>query len=80
MLTRDSWIWLVGLLAAVVGYLMTAQKPPTAWSYMEYLQAASFILAYIVGRLSSSPLAGDKTPLAETKPGLGGILKLTDKG
>lgn len=80
MITRDSWIWLIGLAAACVGYLITAQKPPTQWSYMEYLQAASFVLAYIVGRLSSSPLAGDETPVADTKLAVGGLLKLTDKG
>lgn len=71
MITRDSWIWLLGFLAAAVGYLITAQQPPTAWSYMEWLQACAFVLAYVVGRLSSSPLAGAHDKLAETKTVLG---------
>ena len=79
MLNRDSLTWLLLLAVAVVGYLITAAKPPTEWGYMEWLQAASFILAWIVGKLGSSPLAGEKTPTADTKLALGGILKLTDK-
>lgn len=80
MITRDSWVWLLGLLAAAVGYLITAQKPPTAWGYMEWLQAVSFVLAYIVGRFSTSPLAGDTTTPAKTTTALGGLLKLTKEG
>ena len=78
MLTRDSIIWTLGFLAAAVGYLVTAQTPPTQWTYMQWLQAVAFILAYVVGRLSSSPLAGDTTPHAETYTALGGILRMKD--
>jgi len=79
MLTRDSWIWLLGLLAATIGYLITAQDPPTAWSYMQWLQALSFVLAYAVGRLSSSPLAGEKTLKKESYSALGGLVRMSDK-
>jgi hypothetical protein len=78
VITRDSWIWLLGFLAATVGYLITAHKPPTEWSYMEWLQAASFVLAYLVGRMSASPLAGDATKLAETKPAVFGLFSVKE--
>jgi len=78
MLTRDSVVWTLGFLAALVGYLVTAQKPPSQWAYMEWLQAATFVIAWIMGRLSSSPLAGADTPKRESYPALGGLLRMKD--
>lgn len=57
-LTRDSAVLWLGLAVAVVGYLSTAANPPTHWSYTEWLQAASFLLAWISGKLATSPLKG----------------------
>ena len=71
MITRDSWVWVLGFIAAAIGYLITAQTPPLAWTYMQWLQALAFLVAYLVGRFSSSPLAGAKDKLAETKTVLG---------
>ena len=59
-LTRDSMVLWLGLGVAVVGYLTTAKDPPTQWDYMDWLQACSFILAWVVGKLATSPLAGAK--------------------
>jgi hypothetical protein len=58
MWNRDSLILWVGLAVAVVGYLSTAMNPPTQWGYMEWLQAASFMLAWVTGKLATSPLPG----------------------
>lgn len=58
MLHRDSALLWVGLGVAIVGYLITAAKPPNQWSYMEWLQAASMLLAWVSGKLASSPLPG----------------------
>ena len=79
MLTRDSLTWIVLLLVAAVGYLTTAAKPPTEWGYMEWLQAASFLLAWIVGKLGSSPLAGANTPKKDSYVAVGGLVRITDK-
>jgi hypothetical protein len=79
MLTRDSLVWTLGLVAAVLGYLVTAEKPPTEWGYMQWLQAGTFVVAWIMGRLSSSPLAGADTHVSRTKIAWGGLVKLTDK-
>lgn len=78
MITRDSWIWIIGFLAAEAGYLITAQKPPTDWSYMEWLQALSFVLAYIIGRMSNSPLAGENDKLSSTKPAVFGLFSVKE--
>lgn len=58
MMNRDSLILWLGLAVAVVGYLTTAAKPPTEWGYAEWLQAASFVLAWGMGKLATSPLPG----------------------
>lgn len=57
-MNRDSMGWWLALGAAAVGYLITAQHPPWEWSYMEWLQACSVGLAWLAGKLSSSPLPG----------------------
>lgn len=59
MITRDSLVLWLGLGVALVGYLITAAKPPVAWSYMEWLQFASFLLAWVAGKLATSPLKGE---------------------
>jgi len=71
MITRDSWVWVLGFVAATLGYLITAQTPPTEWTYMQWLQSLTFVTAYLVGWFKSSPLAGAKDKLAETKTVLG---------
>ena len=58
MWNRESMVRWLGLAVAVVGYLSTAAKPPTAWGYAEWLQAASFVLAWSMGKLATSPLPG----------------------
>jgi len=52
---RDSWLWFLGIVAAVLTYLAAA-PPPTTWTYPEWVQAAAFVVATIAGKLSSSPL------------------------
>ena len=56
--TRDSAILYVGGALALVGYLSQA-KAPTEWAYGDVLQFASFVLAYIMGKLGTSPLKGE---------------------
>ncbi len=58
MFNRDSSMLWIGLALAVVGFLSTADGPPTDWSYLEWLQAASFVLAWISGKLATSPWPG----------------------
>ena len=59
MINRDSAVLWVGLAAAVVGFLTTADRPPNQWGYNDWLQFASFGLAWVTGKLATSPLKGD---------------------
>ena len=55
-LTRDSAVWWVALAVAVLGYLSNVQTSPLQWTYLEWVQAASFVLAWVAGKLATSPL------------------------
>jgi len=57
-MTRDSKILWLAFGIAVVGYLLTVGKPPAAWSYTEWLNAAMFVLVWLSGKLGNSPLRG----------------------
>jgi len=71
MITRDSVVWAVAALTAAVGYLMAAERPFMDWGYREWLQALSFGLVWVAGKLSASKLAGANDPLSRTKTVLG---------
>jgi hypothetical protein len=58
-ITRDSLVLSLGILAAVITYLINA-KPVYEWLYNDWLMAASFLVATALGKLSTSPLAGEK--------------------
>ena len=55
---RTHWGFWLALAGAAVMYLMSAEKPPTVWTYAEWLQAVSFTIAWLIGKLQSSPLPG----------------------
>lgn len=79
MLTRDSWVWILAFIGLLLSHLITAQAPPTEWTYSQWLQFLSTFLAGVVGWLSSSPLAGARTPLKDTYTALGGLVRMKDK-
>jgi hypothetical protein len=55
-MNRDSIVLTIGIFGAIVGYLITAGKPPTEWNYQEWLQAGSFAIGVLMAKLSTSPL------------------------
>lgn len=57
-MTRDSWLLWLGAIGALITFLTNA-KVPTEWAYGDWLQFASFVFAWIMGKLSTSPLKGD---------------------
>ena len=81
MLNRDSWVLTLTILGAVFGVILAQfDVLPTSWqAYRGALTILSSIVGVIAGILRSSPLAGNNTPTANTKLGLGGFVKLTDK-
>ena len=59
MWSRDSKLLWVGAGVALIGYL-SVSEPPTAWSYADWLKFATVVLAWVSGKLASSPLPGEK--------------------
>lgn len=57
MLTRDSVVWWLLIVGAVLTYLSQAPDPRT-WSYQQTVQALSAVVAIIAGKLATSPLPG----------------------
>jgi hypothetical protein len=55
-MNRDSILLSIGILGAALGYLISAEKPPTDWNYQEWLQAGSFAIGVLLAKLSTSPL------------------------
>lgn len=73
MWNRDSWIWWVGIVGAVLLGLVTLDNPvdygiPASW--VPYLRGLALVVGIISGKLATSPLPGAKFLLA-------GLLALT---
>lgn len=54
--TRDSLLMYALAAGAALGYLATAPTPPTEWGYRDWLNALTVAIAWIVGKLQTSPL------------------------
>ena len=65
MFTRDSAIWWLAIVAAVLTYLIAA-PPPTQWDYYEWLKAIAFGVATISGKLATSPLPSKREQEQDT--------------
>lgn len=57
MLNRDSAMWTLAVVAALLTYL-SASQPPTMWSYYDWIRAVSAVVGIISAKLSTSPLPG----------------------
>jgi len=81
MLTRDSWILTLTIIGAVLGVVVAQfDVLPAGWQgYKGLVTVLASVVGVVAGILRSSPLAGAKTPLADTRIGWAGLVKLTDK-
>lgn len=59
MISRDSRVLLLGAIGALVVYLQNADGTPLAWGYREWLQFLAFVVAFLSGKLATSPLPGN---------------------
>lgn len=55
--TRDSLLLWLALLAAVGAYLLSVGEPPTVWTYQQWLQFVTAMIAVGVAKLQTSPLS-----------------------
>ncbi len=58
MWNRDSKVFWLGAAVALIGYL-SVSAPPTSWSYADWLRFASVLVAWVSGKLATSPLPGE---------------------
>lgn len=63
MLTRDSFVWWIGIVSAVIVGMATVSDPVTygipEWA-VPYLRLGALIVGIISGKLATSPLRGDR--------------------
>lgn len=57
-MSRDSIVWTLAILGALVTYLLSVGTPPTDWSYQQWLQFVAAVVATVSGKLATSPLRG----------------------
>ena len=57
-MNRDSVLWGLGIVAAVLTYLGAAPSP-VDWTYGQWVQAAAFVVATVSAKLATSPLKGE---------------------
>jgi hypothetical protein len=66
-ITRDSVVLTVAALGALVTYLSNANSEPTKWGYNEWLQFVAFVVAWLSGKLATSPLPGQSVDRTTTE-------------
>ena len=66
-MTRDSWVWTLGIAGSILVYLAAAPLP-TEWTYYHWLQAASVVVGLIAAKLSTSPLKGEPKDIGTVGP------------
>jgi hypothetical protein len=59
-LTRESAALWLAAIGALFAYLLADGRPPTEWSYADWLKFGSALVAWGVGKLQHSPLKGEK--------------------
>lgn len=57
-LSRDSLLWTLLIVGAIVGYL-ASMPPPTDWTWSQWMASVAAIIGIIAGKLATSPLAGE---------------------
>jgi hypothetical protein len=61
-LTRDAWLFYLGLAGIIVGYFAASETSPDVWTFKEWMQFLLVPLAWITGKLQTSPLPGENDP------------------
>jgi hypothetical protein len=61
-LTRDAWLLYLGFAAVVIGYFAAAEQTPNMWTFKEWMQFLLVPIAWVTGKLQTSPLPGENDP------------------
>ena len=58
-ITRDAWLLYLALATVVLGYFLTADTTPNLWTFKQWCQFALVLVAWLTGKLQTSPLPGE---------------------
>jgi len=55
-MTRDSIVWWLGIIGALLTYLIADGRAPASWAYQDWLKFGALLVSTVSGKLASSPL------------------------
>jgi hypothetical protein len=61
-ITRDAWLFYAGLAMVIIGYFAAAETSPNLWTFKEWMQFLLVPIAWVTGKLQTSPLPGENDP------------------
>jgi hypothetical protein len=67
-LTRDSVVLVLAAIGTIAGYFAAAEQTPDLWSFREWMQFSIVIIAWLTGKLQTSPLAHSEEGSAKITP------------
>lgn len=81
MISRDSWILVLTILAGVLGVILAqVDLLPASWQqYKGLITILLSVVTTIAAILRQSPLAASTTPTRDATTALGGMFRVYDK-
>ena len=73
-ITRDAWLFYLAFAGTVLGYIAAAEKTPDLWTFKEWVQLGLVAIAWLTGKLQTSPLPGENDPTANAARKQGDIV------
>lgn len=61
-ITRDAWLLYLGFAGVMLGYFAAAEQTPNLWTFKEWVQFSLVVIAWVTGKLQTSPLPGENDP------------------
>lgn len=55
-MTRDNLAWGLGILMALLAFLIADGRSPAVWSYLDWIKFAASACATLCAKLATSPL------------------------
>jgi hypothetical protein len=58
-ITRDAWLLWLAFAGTLLGYMAAAEHTPNLWTFKEWVQFGLVAIAWVTGKLQTSPLPGE---------------------
>ena len=58
-ITRDAWLLYLAAAGVVLGYMAAADSTPDQWTFKQWVQLGLVVVAWLTGKLQTSPLPGE---------------------